>query len=84
MRNTLSTEAMADWCDKQPANKWYDYCRADVCALTQYAASLGMETPYAGGFNCLVVTSEFWRAANRAAIRGKHTFGKLAERLRQS
>lgn len=83
MKNLLTKEAFAEWCEKQPKHKRYDYDCIGECALTQYAASLGMKTPY-GPPDSPIHTSHFWQAANNAACFGSQTFGALAARLRSA
>lgn len=75
----LTLEAFADWAEKQPADKAYQFTSLANCACAQYARSLGIDwlsTPVA----------DFWVHANHIAAdwggdRG-YTFGALASRLR--
>lgn len=76
MRNPLTPEAFAEWCEKQPANATYEYANYDCCACGQYARTLGIE-------DWLGTESHFWLDANYAAYHSPHTFGALAARLRE-
>lgn len=86
MKNMLTKEAFAEWCEKQPANKEYDYANPRDCAFCQYLKGVGFEYPG--------VNSTHWRPDalgddNRplgviadALARLPYTFGALAARLR--
>lgn len=84
MKPQLTLEAFANWCAKQPADNRYDYDCVGECALTQYAASLGLPTPYGEAPDSPIHTSAFWGVANNKACFGVRTFGALAARLRAS
>lgn len=76
MKNQLSLEAFADWCEKKPANEEYFWTDADICACGQYAASLGLQG------NWPLKKDTFWFDANMIALLTMpHTFGALARRL---
>ncbi len=80
MKNPLSFEEFADWCDKQPAEAPYDYLDARNCACIQYASFLGITNPY----DVLMAYSLFWRKADLIAASRGRTFGALAARLRKA
>lgn len=82
MKPQLSIEAFAAWCEKQPAERRYNYHSSEVCACGQYAAILGMKE-YAWIDSYWGETS-FWRRANGQAQIEPYTFGALAARLRAS
>jgi hypothetical protein len=74
MKNPLSIEAFADWCEKQPAGRGYDWTDDETCAVAQYAKAHGRrpdDMPLA------------WEAV---AMNGgmDQTFGALAKRLREA
>lgn len=87
MRNPLSIEAFADWCEKQPADKEYVYEDSWHCACAQYADSLGIanseDSLPAWRLACRRLGSFWWRADDIASKDG-HTFGELAKRLREA
>lgn len=77
MKPQLTKEAFAEWCEKKPADKFYDYENWRTCACAQYANHLGVEYP-------IVFPREngtFWEQAEYAAVNAT-TFGALAKRLR--
>lgn len=88
MRNPLTNEAFAEWCEKQPADKGYDYVDDCGCAFFQYLK--------ATGFDVLTVSSTDWyergtgrrhnlpRGADDAVSAHPRSFGDLAARLRSS
>lgn len=87
MRHPLSLEAFADWCEKQPADKEYNFNNCRTCAVAQYANSLGLPNPYdfpkSGRVSEIpVIASKFWSRANQAAFEENRTFSALASRLR--
>lgn len=81
MKNPLTLEAFAEWAERQPADKVYDYRDCAVCACGQYAASLGISKDWLTGE--LTGESEFWVEANYQAYHEPHNFGALAKRLRE-
>lgn len=86
MRPQLTIEAFADWCEKQPAEKSYNWASEDNCACAQYAKALGMPDAFEGRYS----TDGFWAKADQIALRDdfifradwSDTFGNLAARLR--
>lgn len=82
MKNMLSIEAFADWCEKQPADKAYDYLDPYNCACAQYAANLGL----AYRVICPSETGSFWERAEWIAVPDDNfstaSFSDLAARLR--
>jgi hypothetical protein len=79
MRHPLSLEAFADWCEKQPADKGYDWDDPYYCACAQYAKFLGHPDWWlTSGKN------GFWYKADRIAQNSGagRTYGALASRLR--
>ena len=84
MKPQLTLEAFADWCEKQPADKAYDYWSYEFCACGQYATSLGLSTAeWKRAFDKQSHRPRggFWWDANYAACLAG-TFGDLAQRLR--
>lgn len=79
MRDPLSIEAFADWCDKQPADKAYSFTCVP-CAVEQYADSLGIGRDTIWGHSL----GSFWCQSNIIAADYPHTFGALAQRLRSA
>jgi hypothetical protein len=82
MRNPLTLEAFAEWCEKQPADKEYNFFDNHGCAFGQYLKALGIEHRSVGG--------TYWRTAageeriRKALQSGDWTFGALASRLRST
>lgn len=85
MRNPLTLEAFADWCEKQPPETAYNYSNSKECAVTTYLKSLGLP--------CLSSAMGYWRDYDRVKhdLNGNfdhsasplpRTFGALAQRLR--
>lgn len=72
MKNMLTLEAFADWCEKQPVGKVYPYTDVKNCACSQYAKSLGVKVAF----------GSFWYKAEFIAAKHPRTFGALAGRLR--
>jgi hypothetical protein len=83
MKPQLTIEAFADWCEKQPAEKTYDWIDGDACAACQYARSLGLYDAWASRHLAPSAVGNFLIQASRAA-HGSRTFGALASRLRRS
>lgn len=87
MKNLLTKEAFAEWCEKQPADEEYKYW-CNECAFGQYLSAHGIK------FHCIGTAT--WSPYNEdepralpsgidAAVReGPTTFGALAARLRES
>jgi hypothetical protein len=85
MKPQLTLEAFADWCEKQPARRKYDWASEQNCAVAQYAAFLGMTEHFSSRF--MIEGHEgFWVQAEQIALRDDYvdidTFGRLATRLR--
>lgn len=87
MKNMLTVEAFAEWCEKQPADGEYDYAEPQDCPIAQFLR--------ANGFPEARVNSVDWRESDRtydyhnlprgfddAVIESPRTFGSLAQRLR--
>lgn len=79
MKNPLSLEAFADWCERKPADEEYDWFDCNVCAASQYAKELGISN-----FADLAIPGTFLFRASELAFPEPHTFGALAERLREA
>ena len=79
MKQQLSLEAFADWCEKQPEGRVYRWVDYNECACGQYAASLGIT-----GWCKHVYKGGFWDVANRVAfqVSAPRTFRALAAHLR--
>lgn len=69
MRNPLTKEAFAEWCEKQREGAEYDFYDCDNCACVQYFRDIG--TGYRG-------TQEMMNLAHERPW----TFSALATRLR--
>lgn len=91
MKNPISIEAFADWCDKQSADRVYDYKNGHECAFAQYLVALGFmpcvnEEAYC--LDHLLMTKDLsaWRplpfGLDLAVYEFPRTFGALAGRLR--
>lgn len=66
MTNGLTLKEMARWCDTKGDEEYY-YGSIAFCAVTQYAESLGLETPYHwSGVNPFLKNS-FWYQADKCA-----------------
>lgn len=79
MKNPLSLEAFADWCEKQPKDKTYRYVEPTECACAQYAKFLGIQN-WIGAAGA----GSFWGRADYEAFYGHRNFGALAARLREA
>lgn len=80
MRHPFTVQAFSAWLDKQPPDKSYWYFSREVCALAQYAQSLGMtyeQLPceFAARMNSLVCSPD-----GRTMYA---TFGQAAAKARQ-
>jgi len=89
MKNPLSPEAFADWCDKQPPYKVYVYRGQCICAFAQYLTAIGIVEAHVGPDNwCgidwsgLPVAQVLPLGVQNAVVAKPHTFGALAKRLR--
>jgi hypothetical protein len=84
MRNPLSLEAFADWCEKQPADEEYDVWQPSSCAVALYAQSLGFKRATDNGrietHDGRVLPIDGFKF--RMIARHPYTFGALAKRLR--
>lgn len=83
MKPQLSIEAFADWCEKQPAEREYDYYNWRECACAQYAATLGISAE-AWINHAIDHATSMWGEANCIASEAPFTFGALSLRLRQT
>lgn len=87
MRNPLSIEAFADWCEKQPAYRLYNYSNCRHCAFAQYLEHLGFRGASVDG-SSFSLTGKFEddrplsAVIDRAVYEEPNTFGALASRLR--
>lgn len=80
MKNMLTLEAFADWAEKQPAEKEYDYSQSRYCAAAQYLQSIGV-------VNFVLQSWDLpagWAKALNPIDGGAMTFGSLATRLRKA
>ena len=95
MRNPLSIEAFADWCEKKPADETYDAGDTHACALAQYARSIGFPHGMGNGCGTGIYMRRFfgdWRQVTFLPSKNNlgtplskpHTFGALAKRLREA
>jgi hypothetical protein len=48
MRNPLTLEAFAEWCEKQPADAEYNYEDPNRCAYCQYLRATGFDVRSVG------------------------------------
>ena len=84
MKNVLTKEAFAEWCEKQPAKR-YNWHWTDTCAVGQYAQSLGFSGSTADfsidtGLGNRPI--EIAGLTVEMVVDEPHTFGALASRLR--
>lgn len=92
MKNPLSLEAFADWCEKQPADKEYSYIDSENCAVTQYMRACGFPCAYSNRDKWYERRDNQTWYAHKAPERRMdilacelpHTFGALAKRLREA
>ncbi len=86
MKPILTTEAFADWCEKQPADKHYEYVDSDVCACSQYAQFIGLlqQDGMPAWRKAFYDGSPFWIEADDLAAGLPFTFGALAARARSA
>lgn len=78
MKNMLTLESFADWCEKQPEEKLYEWGSKRHCAIAQYASALGNRDLYEKISNLPVHAG----SCETLAFDPPHTFGALAKRLR--
>lgn len=78
MKNPLSIEAFADWCEKQPADRGYNYAAPSNCAAAQYLKSVGVLRYRLRSYEL----PDGWNACLNPFDGGECTFGALAKRLR--
>jgi hypothetical protein len=81
MKPQLTIEAFADWCERQPAERAYDYHDYRTCACAQYAATIGL-SPDEWIDKAIGCPETMWGTANCEANSKPWTFGALAIRLR--
>lgn len=74
-------EAFAEFCEKQPADKEYDYCTAAECAVAQYLSSI--KAPKVK-LNSSEIDAMFGVTVGNAVVDEPHTFSALAKRLRET
>ena len=48
MRNPLTLEAFAAWCETRPANEVYFYSDCEECAFAEYLSWVGLARPIVG------------------------------------
>jgi hypothetical protein len=86
MKNLLTKEAFADWCEKQPASNEYSYFDNRGCAFCQYLDALGIENNGVGGKEWWAGTTEHRLPTGVWLPLQQHprTFGALAQRLRSA
>lgn len=75
MRNPLTVEAFAAFCEGKPADEAYDYCMASSCAVAQFLQAVGVQ-------NFTLMSNEIPGAFQGPVTAEPWTFGALAERLR--
>ena len=82
MRNPLTLEAFAEWCEKQPAEKEFDYIDPQRCACAQYADHIKFEGDWL--LSMADKPGDFWGVMDTHALHlfKPRTFGALASRLR--
>lgn len=88
MKNILTLEAFAEWVEKQPAEKTFDYFDPKNCAFCQYLKGLGFKRAQVGGHD-YSLTGRFEDdrllpegIAPSVLCGSTNTFGALAARLR--
>jgi hypothetical protein len=87
MRNPISIEAFAEFCERKPAGEVYDFFDNCNCAFGQYLQSLGFEKPVVSGFDWSFDKDDKARefphsGMGRALSTHPRTFSDLAQRLR--
>lgn len=89
MRNPISIEAFAEFCERKPAGEVYEYVDNRNCAFGQYLQFLGFESPNVGPWswqaNGVADRPLPSRRKMRDALNGcgePRTFDALARRLR--
>lgn len=81
MKNMLSLEAFADWCETQPPEETYNFIDASDCAAARYLKSIGVY-PYVLYSDQL---PKGWGAClNPDGPHSVCTYGQLAQRLRKA
>lgn len=88
MRNPLTIEAFADWCETKPSIEHYHYW-SNNCAVGQFLSHAGIEVECVGGTTWTpkgfpVGAMEIPSAMVDPLAYAPHTFGALAARLRSN
>ena len=88
MRNPITIEAFAEWCERQPPHAGYYYGDVKGCAFCQYLKSIGISSPIVGGAgwtpSCGSPSRSFPTHLARALAVTPYTYGALASRLRNA
>lgn len=82
MRNALTIKAFTDWVEQQPADMEYIWTSCWFCAVGRYAQTIGIDFEEIYTEKVIYGTG-FWREADELAQEKPHTFGALANRLRE-
>jgi hypothetical protein len=85
MRNVLTLEAFAEWCESKPADAEYTYWDAGRCACAQYAKTMGLD--FQQLLPAAIIKGDwdaFWLKADGLAGEEPYTFSALASRLRST
>lgn len=77
MRSPFQIESLIEWLQKQPPKRRYTFWNENVCLVTQYAKSLGLD-----GYLSIPASSRVgWNFY--IASPSPHTFGAALERARR-
>lgn len=91
MKPQLTIEAFADWCEKQPPEKEYDYTDPFGCAFCAFLKNIGIDQPSVGPdvwwtINARLQERPLPEGVNAAVhgdgSRSQWNFGALTARLR--
>ena len=86
MKNPLTIEAFADWLEKQPPEKEYDYSNCRGCLVFQYLTAVGIPITSTGSTTFSTNDGQehiLPYELDIVAARHPHTFGKAAIRARR-
>lgn len=86
MKNILSPEAMADWCDTKGVEE-YDYANLNGCAGCQYFRQMGFPVMRFGGVGWEDYDGKYHvlpRSIFMALVLRPWTYAALARRLREA
>lgn len=87
MKNPLTIEAFAEWCESKPADERYEYMDDCGCAFFQYLQDRGFQPARVDGYGWYSHDGNQYHplpaGVEDPLCQGDSTFGALAARLRE-